>query len=116
MVKNGNPVDTTRMGHDVSLTRYAISNRHWKVNDVLCIDARNEHPLMKPRLTEQKWKEYGSEQCKQMMARDNFEGRYNYLGPILNQNDDLNYGQLFVKLRKHQPCGRFHSKPHWSTR
>ena len=116
MPKNGQTVDTARMGQDVSLTRYGISVRHWRVNDVLCVNGQNEHPLLQPRWSEQQWRSYGSDQCRRHMQRDGYAGRDNYFGPIPNRNEDRNYKQLFVKLRKWQRCGTYHSRPYWNQR
>mmetsp|Transcript_10699 Transcript_10699/g.18264 ORF Transcript_10699/g.18264 Transcript_10699/m.18264 type:complete len:1056 (+) Transcript_10699:111-3278(+) len=108
----GNPVEMNRLG-EAPLNKYGISKKAWKVGDALCIDARDPHPLFRARLSEEQWAAYGSARCKELVAIDGGEGVDNYFGPLPCE-EETNYGQLMVSLRKWQPCGKFHGKPRWN--
>lgn len=111
----GNPVDMNRLGIGVPLTKYSISHKHWRVGDVLMVDARNDHPLMRQRWGEEVWGAYGSGRCLDLAENDRYEGRESaWFGP-LPQHDDGGGREIIVRLRKWQPCGRFHSRPRWDA-
>ena len=108
----GNPVEMDRLGGP-PLSKYGISKQFWQEEDALCIDARDPHPLFRSRLSEDQWAHYGSARCKELIEIDKGEGCDNYFGPLPNEYEQ-DYSQLMVKLRKWQPCGRFHGKPRWN--
>jgi hypothetical protein len=108
----GNPVEMTRLG-DAPLTKYAISRKFWRPGDALCIDARDPHPLLRPRLSSEQWAAYGSVRCMELAAIDGGEGGDNFFGPIAEEGRDNS--QLMVELRKWQPCARFHRRLRWSN-
>lgn len=108
----GNPVEMNRLG-GAPLDKYGISRSFWRVGDALCIDARDPHPLFRARWSEDQWAAYGSARCRELVAIDRGDGVDNYFGPLPNE-EDVNYGQLMVRLRKWQQCGRFHGKPRWN--
>jgi len=116
LLQRGQPVEMTRL-QGAPLSKYNISHKHWRVGDVLCIDTRNPHPLLRKRWDEERWKEYGSERCIELAESDGYEGRDNYLGSLPNDIDnDDGTGQIIVRLLKWQPCGRFHSRPRYDQR
>mmetsp|Transcript_31405 Transcript_31405/g.65726 ORF Transcript_31405/g.65726 Transcript_31405/m.65726 type:complete len:450 (+) Transcript_31405:1-1350(+) len=111
----GNPVDIDRL-EGAPLTKYGPSpTKYWRVGDCLLIDARDPHPLLQKRWSEEKWAAYGSATCVELAESDGFEGRDNYLGELPNHPDG-DVREVVVKLRKWQPCGRFHSRPRWDMR
>ena len=114
--QRGRPVETKRL-QGAPLTKYNVSHKHWMVGDVLCVDTRDPHPLMRRRWDEDTWELYGSETCVALMESDGYEGRDNYLGPLPNSgDDDTGSREVMVRLLKWQPCGRFHSRPRYDQR
>mmetsp|Transcript_30569 Transcript_30569/g.64684 ORF Transcript_30569/g.64684 Transcript_30569/m.64684 type:complete len:1068 (-) Transcript_30569:106-3309(-) len=111
----GNPVENNRL-EGAPLTKYGISLKHWRVGDVLCIDARDPHPLLQKRWSKETWAAYGSEQCVELAESDGQEGRDNYFGPLPSDDEYMASRQVMVRLKKWQPCGRFHSRPRWDAR
>lgn len=110
----GDPVGMDRL-HGAPLTRYGISQKHWRSGDLVCIDARNDHPLLRKRWSEEIWAAYGSARCMELAEYDNHEGRDNYFGP-LPSNEEGGRSEVLVQLRKWLPCGQFHSRPRWDAR
>ena len=108
----GNPVERTRLDGG-ELTEYSLSQKHWRVGDALCIDARDPHPILQTRWTDEKWENFGSRRCIQLAEKDENEGRDGYLGPLPKYEDGDD--AVFVKLNKWQPCGRFHGRSRWYT-
>ena len=110
----GQPVEITRL-QGASLSKYGISNKSWRVNDLICVDARDPHCLMKSRWGEDKWAEYGSARCIELRVNEDGEGRNNYFGPLPNDNSGCRE-EVIVRLLKWQACGVFHSRPRWDAR
>ncbi|KAL7548648.1 hypothetical protein ACHAWF_011915 [Thalassiosira exigua] len=108
----GNPVELDRL-EGAPLTKYGMSHKQWRVGDVLCIDARDPHPLLRKRWSQDKWATYGSARCLELAMSDGYEGRDNFLGPLPSYDNDR---EVMVRLNKWQPCGRFHSRPRWDAR
>lgn len=108
----GSTVEIDRLG-GADLRKYGISHNVWKIGDALCIDARDPHPLFRARLSEDQWAAYGSARCKELAEIDRGEGSDNYFGPLPFE-DGINNSQLMVRLRKWQPCKRFHRTPRWN--
>ena len=97
------------------LSAYSIYPQKWKKKDVLCVDARDPHPLMRTRWSRKLWEEYGSARCIELREEEYGEGKYNFLSPI-PYGEDGGSGEVFVRLKKWQPCGDFHSRPRWDSR
>lgn len=97
------------------LAKYGLYRKYWQEGDILCIDARNDHPLMKRRWDEEIWTTHGSERCLELAELDNFQTSDNYFGP-LPAGDATYRSEVFVKLRKWVQCGRFHSRPRFDHR
>jgi hypothetical protein len=109
----GNLVDPTRLQGE-SLSKYgSVTHKHWRVGDALCVDVRDPHPLLQKRWDEEVWEKYGSYKCIELMEEDRGFGRDGYLGPLPTYESGLD--EVFVKLKKWQPCGRFHGKSRWYT-
>ena len=109
----GAPVEMNRL-QGAPLTKYGQSHKYWRVNDALVVDARDPHPLFRKRWDETTWEAYGSRRCMALAAMDGHEGRDNYLGCLPASNGDNGDGrEVMVRLKKWQPCGRFHSRPRW---
>ena len=110
----GNPVEMNRLD-GAPLTKYGLSNGKWRAGDVLCVDARDPHPLLNKRWDEKRWAEYGSARCIELRNEEAGEGRSNYLGP-LSHDDSGHGGEVIVRLTKWQACGAFHSRPRFDAR
>lgn len=106
----GSPVEMDRLD-GAPLSKYNVSHLHWRVGDVLCIDTRDPHPLLRKRWSEEQWAKYGSVRCMELAAEYAFEGQDNYFGPL-----PVDESEVIVRLTKWQPCGRFHSRPRWDAR
>ena len=107
----GSPVEMNRLD-GAPLIKYGVSHQRWRVGDVICIDARDPHPLLQKRWSERKWSSYGSERCVELAIGDDHEGKDNYLGSLPDE-EDMGCREIMVRLTKWQPCGRFHSRPRW---
>lgn len=111
-ILHGSPVEVNRLD-GAPLDKYNVSHKHWRVGDVLCIDARDPHPLLRKRWSEEQWTEYGSARCIELAKEYDFEGKDNYLGPLPVDGSEA---EVIVRLTKWQPCGSFHSRPRWDAR
>jgi len=103
------------------LTNYIKSRKFWRVGDKLRIDIRDPHPLLPKRKSEEVWKDYGSDHCKQRALQHQYQSRDWYFGalPRSHTNDDDDDDDdddeeeqsrtMEVVLVKWQKCGSFHN-------
>lgn len=88
------------------LSDYSLNRKCWRVNDCLLVDIREDHPArLASRHSDSAWLEYGSEKCRQLAAKDGFEGKDWYFGPLPETSED---SLVEVRLAKWQECGAFH--------
>lgn len=107
----GNRVDDLRLQGE-SLSKYGtVTRKHWRVNDALRIDVRQDHPVLQSRWSEEQWTAFGSERCKELIAEHGGLGRDGYLGPLPTYEGGVQ--EVYARLKKWQPCGRFHGKSRW---
>mmetsp|Transcript_5871 Transcript_5871/g.12767 ORF Transcript_5871/g.12767 Transcript_5871/m.12767 type:complete len:1099 (+) Transcript_5871:135-3431(+) len=106
----GNAVEMSRL-EGASLTKYGLSQKHWDVGDALAIDARDPHPLLSRRWRMETWEDYGVDACIDLMEADGSEGKDGFMGPLPHYEDGPE--EVFVRLAKWQPCGRFHGRSRW---
>lgn len=101
------------MGQEESLlSNYNAHSRFWRVGDELIVDLRDPHPVLCQRESEETWVAYGSQDCKARAARDGYQGRDWYFGPLM-QADDNDETSAHVKLVKWQACGIYHGNSRW---
>ena len=110
----GKPVEMDRL-EGRPLSKYNLNPNKWEEGDVLCVDARDPHPLMQKRWGQELWEEHGSARCIDLRDEEDGEGKNNFLGPI-PYGDNGGSAEVIVRLRKWQPCGLFHSRPRWDSR
>ena len=106
----GNAVEMSRL-EGGSLTKYGLSQKYWSVGDALAIDARDPHPLLSRRWSMETWEEYGVETCIELAEADGNEGKDAFMGLLPHYEDGAE--EVFVRLAKWQPCGRFHGRSRW---
>ena len=110
----GKPVEMDRL-EGRPLTKYSLYSQKWEEGDVLCVDARDPHPLLQKRWGEERWDEYGSARCIELAEEEDGKGKNNFLGPLPYGDGGVN-GEVIVRLKKWLPCGSFHSRPRWDAR
>jgi hypothetical protein len=104
----GNLVDAARLQGE-SLSKYGtVTRKHWRVGDALRVDIRQTHPLLKKRWSEDTWKVYGSDKCREFYEEHGGLGRDGYFGPLPIYENGVQ--EVLVELKKWQPCNRFHNR------
>ena len=106
-----------------SLHQYGMSRKKWRVGDVLEVDIRDPHPLLKQRETLEAWEIYGVEKCEELAYDDEYVGKDWFFGPLpaLTDPSDDSASNIFeqweltahtmkVRIAKWQKCSRFHSR------
>ena len=106
----GNAVESGRLDGG-SLTMCGLSQKYWRVGDALAIDARDPHPVLSPRWSMETWEEYGSDKCIELAEAEGNEGKDSFMGPLPFYGNGAD--EVFVRLAKWQPCGRFHGRSRW---
>jgi len=99
---------------------YGSATRVWKVGDVLEVDVRDPHPLLKKRKSFETWEAYGVQDCMDFAERDYYRGTDWFFGPLPHPSDagsDNDEGDstqtMQVVLAKWQLCGRYHNPSRW---
>ena len=106
-----------------SIADYASHQRFWRTGDVLQVDIRNDHPLLPERLSEEKWKEFGSDDCKQLAEDMQHLGVDWYFGPLPAPSNGgggsrIQPGRppsntMTVRFYKWQKCHKYHNPGRW---
>jgi hypothetical protein len=104
----------------LSYTRYRENRRCYRVGDLLEVDIRDPHPVLKKRENHESWQEYGSEKCVELAEQDGFQGKDWFFGPLPVLDPDSEYNNdgshphiMQVELAKWQFCGQYHNHSRW---
>lgn len=97
-----------------------MNAKRWRLGDLLEVDIRDPHPLLKKRESFDTWRKYGMEKCVELAQGDNFRTRDWFFGPMpvlweTGESPDKRIPVRFMKARlaKWQHCSGYHNPSRW---